>query len=165
MAATKAKRDRWARLWNHPQYQDSIRTILEAQKRDPYGTSRLRYWLGLDLWSREEGLLVLAGIEPGTVVYSDDERSIVDGRHWVVAQPFMLPLTFSMERLPPKSLDDFGGDERAHTAHLKARDRQIGALHYFESRFEAFEHLFDHSVDPLGPAGARQAWPPVAFIA
>jgi hypothetical protein len=46
------------------------KTALDAarhQRENPYEHSQLRYWLSLEKWDFGEGLLILAGVEPGTI--------------------------------------------------------------------------------------------------
>lgn len=46
------------------EYKNDFQKLSEDIKKDPYSYSKLSYWLSLDKWTIDEGMLILAGISP-----------------------------------------------------------------------------------------------------
>ena len=73
MAVSNRTRQKWAASRRDPNFQKQVAELVDAQRADPFSYSALPYWLGLEVWTRDEGLYILAGVEPGTVSYEDDD--------------------------------------------------------------------------------------------
>jgi hypothetical protein len=165
MTASKATKARWAKQWSDPKFEESILTCVQAARDDPFGHSQLRYWLSLEVWEREEGLLVLAGVEPGTVVVSDEEPSFMGSAEWTNVMPFSQPATF-YQFPEPEGLDQraFGDDELAFESYLKACEERRQILSRHQALFQALQHRLDHTPSALGDPVCRDKWRPASFI-
>lgn len=170
MTVSKVTKARWAAQWHDLKFQQELAAKLEAQKADPFAFSQLRYWLGLEVWTREEGLLVLAGVEPGTVVL-DPEANPFDGSEpaWVNAMPFAEHLAFFQLPDPPgKTLEDMKGDEAAYECYLQNQEARDATLRLHQQLHDSLKHRLEHSPSALGkPVGrpSMQQFPPVRFLA
>lgn len=158
MAVSKAERKRWAEAWKDPAFEARV----NAELADPLGHSQLAYWLRLEAWEREEGLLVLAGVEPGTV---SEEFEAGAGFRWSNAMPFSKHKAFFL--VPdPANLDraHFKSDD-AFDAYIQTQEERARVLEHHESVYRALEHKLDHSPSvQLVEVGAFQ-YRPISFLA
>ena len=83
MAISRKRRDAFLALMKDREWGEEVLKGLERARADPLSFSSLGYWLRLETWTREEGILVLAGIDPQSVVESDDpSKQFVDSELW-----------------------------------------------------------------------------------
>ena len=165
MTISNKRRAHWASLWADPEWCKVLTEEFVDQRANPYKHSQLRYWLSLDLWRQDEGLLVLAGIEPGTVVDEVADEPWLVGENWSSAQPFREHFSFHMVPEPEgMSLSDFGGNSDAYQSYLSNFERRRQVLSFHETRYRSLAHRLDHTVEALGPPAAKDAWRPDAFL-
>jgi hypothetical protein len=168
MAVSSRTKARWAEQWRDPEFERKLAAHVDARRADPLAFSQLRYWLGLEVWTREEGLLVLAGVEPGTVVL-DPEAFLDSDAEWVNAMPFAEhPAFFQVPDPAGLKLEDMSGNEAAYEAYLQNQEARGATLGRHQQLHAGLMHKLEHSPSALGkPVGplSQQHFPPVRFLA
>lgn len=173
MAVSKHRRQQWLSAWKrateegkHP-LQAGI-DALEKWRADPLAQSALPYWLGLEVWTVTEGLLVLAGVEPDTVVSGAPafmSEGIFEDKEWLSAQPFEKHFSFSVLPEPFDFVEsDFEGESGAYEAYLQRCEARREVLEPLRKLSQGLHHKLEHSPSALGEPVSRGKWRPVAFI-
>lgn len=161
MTTSKNGKERWRALWSQPGHVDELAEQMLDQRTDPFAHSQLPYWLSLDLWGRQEGLEVLAGIEPGTV-----RRDFLQGDAWVDGQPFAEHISFMMVD-PTEACErsEFAGGDDAYESYLEAFENKRDKLSQCQRLYESLEHRLARTVGGLGEEVTQGTYRPVQFIA
>lgn len=172
MAVSNARREQWKLRWQKAREagEDPLQAGFDALKKweaDPLAHSRLAYWLKLEIWSAEEGLLVLAGVEPGTVVTGTEHfnNSAGAGDEWTNAQPFAEHFGFSFAPDPHDLCEsDFGGNVEEFDAYLERIEHRRDVLRPLRDLFIGLQHKLEHSPSALGEPTLPGSWRPLAFL-
>lgn len=160
MAISDKRKARWIAQWREPGHEDSIARRVLDEKANPLAYSQLPYWLSLDLWGTQEGLEVLAGIEPGTV------RSGLSGSQWMAGQPFLEDASFTM--VDPSEAcerDEFAGSDSAYQSFLEAYEHKRDVLAHHQLLFDGLLHRLERTADGLGEEAAFFKYRPIQFLA
>lgn len=158
--------DTWAADGTKPEWKERIAREVAEQHADPYGHSHIKYWLRLDLWGKNEGLLVLTGIDPKSVPAPVDENPFVGSVGWDEAQPFRNHFSFSyLPYVPWCAEAEFGRNVSEYQRYLNDQDIKYDLLRKYRQCFHSLHHKLEHSTNPLGPEAANGGWRPTAFIA
>ena len=173
MAVSKARLAKWTLAWKQSR-EGGVDPLqagvdrLNKWKKDPLALSHLSYWLKLEVWGEEEGLLVLAGVEPGTVITDNQTfaSSFAAGTVWTIAQPFLQLPSFSEFPEPHDlTVDSFNGDADQFDAYLERREHLHEILAPLRALSMSLQHKLEHSPSALGTPVASGQWRPVAFLA
>lgn len=158
---SEKRKQRWRDSWS-----DSAQAALAAQLVDqqtnPYAYSQLGYWLSLDLWGVEEGLQVLAGIEPETIAEDVIEHVWIDG------QPFAEHISFLIvDPVVVCSRAEWPGCNSGYQSYLEAAEHKSDVLGHCQRRYEGLKHRLDRTIGGLGNASASldDRFRPVQFLA
>jgi hypothetical protein len=169
MAVSKRTKKKWAESFHtgrNELFPEEVVRLVEAQAADPIAFSQLAYWLSLEVWSIEEGALVLAGVEPGTVQTSEGNPFHFGYTEWTNAMPFsQLATWYQLPESPDLRLEDFKGDVEAHDAYLERQEDRRAILKRHETLYKSLRHKLDHSPSALGASVHPDQYRPVAFLA
>jgi hypothetical protein len=170
MAKAEADLSELREYWKDPNGHTKIADLEHQLFEDPFPDSRLRYWLALEVWDREEGLQVLSGVTPGSVRLADDDDPFFAGtglaaRRWISGDTFRLP-SFDFLR-PPPYLNGFSPSAREEMKRRELMFREIreSLLDHCRRVYQHFAHKLDHSPSALGEPIEDGRWRPVAFLA
>ncbi len=156
---SESKKKKWVETMRDPTHQKRLMELVEDQKRNPYAHSQLPYWLSLDLWEREEGLQILAGMEPGTI-----ERSLTSGE-WIDGQPFKEHASFKLiDPVEACPRGDWKYDGASYQSYLQAAEHKRAVLSDVQRICEGLTHRLERSAVGLGEAVALK-YRPVQFLA
>ena len=156
---SEKRKQRWLDLMSDPTYQKAAIEQLEDQRKNPYAYSQLSYWLSLDLWEKEEGLQVLAGVEPGTI-----EESLIE-HEWINGQPFAEHISFMMvDPVEACSRADYPGDDAGYQDYLETAEHKSAVLAGHQRLYESLLHRLDRTERGLGDFVAFR-YRPVQFLA
>lgn len=167
MGVSKATRERWKAEWADPKYLHEAWEQLQAQKADPFSFSKLPYWLGLEVWSADEGLLILANVEPGTVqIGAEYAPGPYFNTEWTNALPFDEHVAFF--QVPPPidmKLEECGGDAEYFESYLVEVEGRVRKLRAAQTIFESLEHRFERSPSAKKSMAREGGYLPAAMIA
>ena len=157
---SEKKKQRWREQWTEPAFQAAMLARLKDQKANPYAYSQLAYWLSLDAWGREEGLQVLAGIEPGTL-----ETDPLDRGAWIDGQPFAEHISFLMvDPVEACAREEFPGDDESYQSYLEAAEHKHDVLTSLQRIYESLLHRLDRTVGGLGDEVKCFQYRPLQFL-
>lgn len=173
MTVSKARIAKWQERWAEARKkgQDPLQDGVDALRRweaDPLGNSALPYWLALEVWSQEEGLLVLCGVEPDTVTTDGDPfySDLGVGHEWINAQPFVEHRAFSFAPVPHDLTDqDYESNPEGFESYLQEVERRRDVLRPLREIYLGLEHKLSHSPSALGEEVTKGHWRPLAFLA
>jgi hypothetical protein len=166
MAISNRKRRVWVAQWADPAFRQMILTEIEVQRADPFEHSELGYWLELDLWSKEEGLLLLTGIDPDSVELSRKDDAFTKMIRWrSIPQPFKEHSSFIAQYDIFTAEVEFGGDRAAYQEYEKDQKRKYAEVERLDEVYTSLKHKLEHSLNALGPESEAGGWRPVAFLA
>lgn len=111
---------------------------------DDYSKTSLPDWLALDLWTSEDALYILSGVEPGSM---EKPSSWASEKMWRRATVFRFSQKLELERYAARG---FGSPESEIAHRLDEEDRERLRPHY--EAYRRLSHLFEHSLMPFGEA-------------
>ena len=144
MLSNKEKKRLLDRM-SDPAVQLALLAQVRNQRENPYAYSQLSYWLSLDLWETNEGLQVLAGIEPGTI-----QKAMIGGA-WIDGQPFAEQISFlQVDPVEACSREEWPGDDDGYQHYLEAAEHKSEVLGACQLVYEGLKHRLDRTVGGLG---------------
>lgn len=156
------KKKRWLDSMRDPEHQKALLEQLRDQRENPYAYSQLSYWLSLDLWETNEGLQVLAGIEPGTI-----EKAMIGGA-WIDGQPFAEHISFlQVDPVEACSREEWPGGDNGYQHYLEAAEHKRDVLEGCQRVYEGLKHRLDRTVGGLGETSyeLEYRYRPIQFLA
>jgi hypothetical protein len=146
-------------LLDDPEWVAAVLARREQQIADPVSFSSLGYWLKLETWTRNEGLLILAGVDPQSIRADDDPLGFTERHLWEfdTAQPFTEPPDFTLEPFGRTSRKDYPGDDEGYKSLVQAQRRTNAILRGYRNMVRTLYHVLDRSIAGLGDPRGRSA--------
>jgi hypothetical protein len=160
-------------LFDDPLWVVSVLEQAKSEKADPVSDSSLAHWLKMGGWTKDEGILVLAGIDPKSLVLHGEMRNILPGApYWEfdTAQPFSQPPHFTLEPYVQCSRATYPGDDDGFDSYVQRAEEVNAILDFHRNVIRALCHVLARSEDGLGDvlthdASGRPLYGPARFIA
>ena len=153
MTISDSKKKEFCALINDERWGQEILEKIEARKVNPYPQSALPYWLKLETWTEKEGIYILAGIDPNSVV---DQYSGLGGiTQFSDATPFEKSDSFFLDPIETCSESEFAGGTDAYQSYLEAYERKKEILDRKRNLVSTLSHVLSRSVAGLGQAAIK----------
>ena len=175
MAISKRRLAAFDALLRDPKWVEEVLARAAATELEPYGESSLAYWLKLDTWTRREGLMVLSGIDPKSVVRLRDPIGgmtfeVPDLWDFDTAQPFSQPPHFTLEPFGEVPEKGSSQTEESFDSLVERIEKVNSILDGHRQLMSVLTHVLDRSLVGLGDAQGHdnvgmERYAPARFIA
>jgi hypothetical protein len=174
MAISRKRLAAFNELLNDPKWVAEVLKRGEEARADPISFSALAYWLKLDTWSRDEGLLILAGLDPQSVIPSIVGMTFKGVDLWAfdTAQPFNRAPHFTLEPFGAPDRATYAGDDAGFERLLERAEDVNAVLDNHRETIRVLSHVLSRSTVGLGdqmPSDpmrwGQELYSPTRFIA
>ncbi len=161
-------------LMNDPKWVADVLERSELVRADPVSNSTLAYWLKLDAWTHNEGMLILGGIDPQSIVREEHPEGFpcLVPHLWEfdTAQPFTQPPDFTLEPYGDLSRETYTGDDESFESLLERIEEVNAILDGHRKTISVLCHVLDRSAVGLGDKrgtnkGREALYGPEQFLA
>lgn len=165
MPISENAKSKFFAVLNSEEFSKNIQIEKEGREIDPYQYSCLQYWLQLESWTVEEGIYLIAGLDPSSVDIDLLERDI---SHFNDALPLDKSRSFQFDPIEVCDQKDFPGNDESYQSYLNAYEAKKGTLDEYRCIVANLTHILSRSVVGLGePAiknGFKKTYRPIQFM-